>query len=140
MNARHRDFIRETRKRREHLIKEIQAKEAEYDKRRKAKYDSHRVASTQYKPGDVVFIDCDVGKVGNKRKLGINRKRAIIVDQIGDNSYSIRYQDGKIEPVNVDRLYTVSRSRSTPSNPQVRGKHSKRNYKRRTQKRKLNLE
>ena len=139
INAKHRDFIREARKRRQHLIKEIQDKEAKYDTKRKADYDAQRLPASNYNPGDTVFIDVSVGKVGNKKKLGINRKRGTIIDQIGDNVYTIQYDNGKIEPVNVDRLYTVSKTKnkSISSQPPKPGKNRHRNYKRRNKKRKI---
>ena len=97
------------------------------------------MAPTHYVDGQEVWVDVSVGKVGNERKLGINRKRGIIIDKISQNAYIVKYDDGKVEPMNVDRLYTLSkveREGEFKTN-KTKGNNSHRHFKQRARKRKL---
>lgn len=98
-----------------------------------------RVAPTHYQIGQEVWIDVSVGKVGNARKLGINRKKGQILDKISQNAYTIKFDNGKVEPVNVERLYTLSRIKRDGKRDRIVNisKNSHRNWKRRAKKRKL---
>ena len=138
LDAEHRAGITELKKHRENLKKEIAAVREKYNKKRKELYDKSRVAPTHYKDGQEVWIDISVGKVGNARKLGINRKRGHILDKLSQNAYIVKFDDGKVEPINVDRLYTLSKSCTNKQNKIIkRGKNNHRNYKRRERKRKI---
>ena len=45
--------------------------------------------------------------VGNKKKLAINRRKATIIEHLGESTYTIKYaKGGKMEIVNVDRMYS----------------------------------
>ena len=73
-------------------------------------------------------------------KLGINRKRGHVVDQLGENTYVIEYDDGKVEPVNIERLYILLREsnvrkHSDNSRHVKKGKNSRRNFKKRQRRR-----
>jgi len=135
VNAKHRAFITTLRKHREHLQSELLQSRIKYDNKRKEYYDKHRVPATKYTIGQDIFVDISVGKVGNAAKLGVNRKHAIIMDPIGDNSYTVKFDDGKLSAVNVERIYTVSKS-NIKAKPK-RGRNAHKNYKRRAKKRKL---
>ena len=37
------------------------------------------------------------------------------MDKIGANTYVVKYDDGKLEPVNVERMYTISIIDAEPS-------------------------
>ena len=141
LDAEHRAGIRALIKHRDSLRKEIAAATEKYNAKRKELYDKNRVAPTQYRNNQTVWVDVSVGKVGNARKLGINRKRAIIMDKISQNAYIIKYDDGKVEPMNVDRLYTLSKSKRVTKHQKESvnkmGKNKRRNYKRRAKKRKI---
>ena len=76
-----------------------------YDKQRKRYYDKHRVKAKHFKSGEQVIVDFSVGKTGNVKKMSINRKRAVIVDKISDNAYTVRYDTGKYDNININRLY-----------------------------------
>ena len=69
---------------------------------------SNRDAPAVYYPNETVYVDATIGKDGNAAKLGINRPRAVIMDKISENVYVIKYENGRVEPINVDRLYTLS--------------------------------
>ena len=129
LDAEQRAGIIALRNRRRHLKKEIQQTKLKYDAKRKELYDRKRVPATHYRPGQKVWVDISVAKVGNVRKLGINRKPAIIIDQLGENAYVVEYDNKKVEPVNVDRLYTVIRESNK------HGKNKQKNFKRRQKKR-----
>ena len=58
------------------------------------------------------------------------------MDAIGENSYTVKFDDGKLSPVNVERIYTVSRE-SNISSKSKRGKNAHKNFKKRAKKRKL---
>ena len=141
LNAEHRAGIVQLRNRRKHLQKEIQQTRIKYDAKRKEVYDRNRVAATHYGPNQEVWIDISVGKVGNAQKLGINRKRGIIIDQIGENTYVVEYDDKTVEPVNVERIYTIHRESNNDrrndndTKPVKKGKNSHRNFKKRQRKR-----
>ena len=81
---------------RDHLKKEITATMDKYNQQRKRYYDKNRIPPREYVNDECVYVDVSVGKVGNKAKLPINRKRAHIIDKIGDNAYVVRYDNGKI--------------------------------------------
>ena len=87
------------------LLDEMKANMKRYDKQRKSYFDKHRVAPIEYKNGDKVVVDTRAAKVGNKAKLNINRKRAVIIDKQNDNCYVVRYDDGTKEAVNIKRIY-----------------------------------
>ena len=94
---------------RKHMRDEIEITRIKYDRERKKQYDKTRVAATYYAPNQDVYVDTSVGKVGNRRKLPINRKKGTIIDQIGENAYTVKYyDDGKVEPVNVERMYIIN--------------------------------
>ena len=134
LDAEQRAGIIALRQRRKHLQKEIQQTKIKYDQKRKQVYDRNRVTSTHYKPNQEVWVDISVAKVGNVKKLGINRKKAHIIDQLGENTYVVEYENGKVEPVNVDRLYTVIRESNNDDDdikPIKKGKQSYKNYKKR---------
>ena len=76
-----------------------------YDKQRKKYYDKNRKQAIIYNIGDNVVVDIQVRKVGNAKKLNINRKPAIIIDKINKNAYAVRYENGVTEAVNIARLY-----------------------------------
>ena len=137
LNAEHRAGINQLIKHRENLKQEIAASQAKYNQKRKELYDRQRVAPTHYSSGQEVWIDVSVGKVGNAAKLGINRKKGHILDKISQNAYIVKFDNGKVEPVNVDRLYTLSRSkRNDKGDRKMRiTKNSHRNFKRRAKKR-----
>ena len=141
LDAEHRAGITALRNRRHHLQKEIQETRIKYDTKRKEIYDRKREPASHYGPNQEVWVDVSVGKVGNAQKLGINRKRAIIVDQIGENTYVVEYNDGKVEPVNVERMYTVIRKSNNDIRnndnpiPVKKGKNANRNFKKRQRKR-----
>ena len=142
MNAEQRAGITALRNRRKHLQTEIQQNRDKYDAKRKEIYDRKREPSSHYKPNQEVWIDKSVGKVGNAQKLGINRKRGFVIDQIGENTYVVEYADDKkIEPVNVERMYTVHRESNNDNGniinpkPVINGKNKNRNFKRRQRKR-----
>ena len=80
LDAEHRAGIRELTRHRDSLKKEIAAAQQKYNQRRKELYDRDRLAPTHYVDGQEVWVDVSVGKVGNERKLGINRKRGIIIE------------------------------------------------------------
>ena len=86
----------------------------------------------------MVYVDIAVGKVGNERKLSINRKRGIIMDKISENTYVAKYDDGRLEPVNVDRLYTISYATKQEVAQNKTRTHKKNNqrHRRRSKKRK----
>ncbi len=52
-----------------------------------------------------MVVDTTAAKVGNKAKLNINRKRAVVVVKMNDNCYVVRYEDCKKEAVNIKRMY-----------------------------------
>ena len=87
------------------LLDEMKANMKRYDKQRKSYFDKHRVAPTEYKDGDKDVVDTRAATVGNKAKLNINRKNAVIIDKQNDNCYVVRYNDGKKEAVNIKRIY-----------------------------------
>ena len=115
INAEHRSYIDTISKYRKHLQREIKDNMDKYNTSMKAAYDKKREAPQQYRNAQEVYVDFAVGTVANKRKLSINRKRGQIIDKISANTYVICYDDGRIEPVNVDRLYTISKA-TTPDN------------------------
>ena len=131
LSAEHRNFIAAAAKHREHLMKEIQATSKQYEESMKRAYDRSRESPTHYPPGQVIYVDFAVGTVGNRRKMAINRKRGVIIDKISSNAYVVAYDDGKIEPVNVDRLYTI---RTIKKSPKPKTKTDKRFIKTRFQK------
>ena len=140
LNAEHRAGIDQLIKHRENMKQEIAASQAKYNVKRKQLYDKQRVAPTHYASGQEVWIDVSVGKVGNAAKLGINRKKGHILDKISQNAYIVKFDNGKVEPVNVERLYTLSRVKRNDKRDKKwkkNGKNSHRNFKRRAKKRQL---
>ena len=100
-----RDYVQEIERHRRVLLGEIKANMKRYDTQRKRYFDKKRTSPDQYRNGDHVVVDTTAAKVGNKAKLNINRKRAVIIDKMNDNSYVVRYTDGKKEAVNIKRIY-----------------------------------
>ena len=133
VDAEHRSYIKLMNQHRQILQKEIIANQKEYGKKMKKQFDSKRVPPRRYRVNQDIYVDQSVGKVGNSKKLGINRKHGIIMDKIGANTYVVRYDDGRTEPVNVERMYTISVIDAKPST-----RHSHRKYKRRSDKRRSN--
>ena len=106
MNAGHRSYVAKMAKYYEAMDAHIKFNMIRYNARRKIDYDKNRIPATHYYDGDEVWIDADERKVGNKRKLPINRVKGVIVDKIGDNAYTLRLtQSGKYVPVNVSQIY-----------------------------------
>ena len=118
-----RDYVQEIERHRRVLLGEIKANMKRYDTQRKRYFDKKRTSPDQYRNGDHVVVDTTAAKVGNKAKLNINRKRAVIIDKMNDNSYVVRYTDGKKEAVNIKRIYRFQ--------PQEQHQKSTRNSKRR---------
>ena len=123
VNAKHRAFISAMRKHRRHLQLELEQSRIKYDTKRKQYYDENRIPASKYQVGQEIYVDVSVGKVGNVAKLGVNRKRAIIMDPIGENSYTVKFDDGKISAVNVERIYTTSKESNVPKSKSKRGKN-----------------
>ena len=139
-------YIRKMSGLRKDLQSQIRSRTAAYDKTRKIAYDKKRISSTRYKTGERVWVDTRSGKVGNAKKLPINRKQAHITDKIGENVYVVRYDDGSLDKVNVRRLLkprkkkteAKNRDKSSESNTDdipVRGRHANRNAWKRRKKR-----
>ncbi|MCP5014178.1 MAG: hypothetical protein GY938_02715, partial [Ketobacter sp.] len=69
-------------------------------------FDKNRIDATEYQNMTEVWVDADERKVGNARKLPINRMHGTIIDRIGENAYTIQLtQSGKYMPVNVSQIY-----------------------------------
>ena len=130
MDAEHRAYIKLMHKHRKVLQQEVINNQNQYASKMKKTYDSKRVAPTRYRVNQEVYVDHSVGKQGNERKLGINRKHAKIMDKIGANTYVVKYDDGKMEPVNVERMYTIS---IIDASPPIRRSHK--NYLKRQKRR-----
>ena len=107
MNRTHRDAIELLDQYHSVLQSEIKAARDHYDRNSKKYYDKKRTATPELSLGTVVYVDMSLAKVGNKKKLGINRKKGRITDRIGQNVYVIKYENGKFEPVNIERIYRV---------------------------------
>ena len=105
-----RNYIKELKKHRGLLHKEMKENMNRYDAIRKRYYDKFRTQPHEYNVGDQVLIDVGVGKVGNKKKLNINRKAAEIILKLNDNAYMVQYADNKKEAVNLERIYLVKSS------------------------------
>ena len=99
------EYIKLIKEHRSRLLKEIKANMKKYDIQRKQYYDKNRKEPTKYEIGEKVVVDASVGKCGNIKKLNIHRKPSIILDKINDNAYVVRYEDGKTEKVNIERIY-----------------------------------
>ena len=125
LNAEHRGYIDALTKQQKQLRKEIRDNMKTYNLASKAAYDKKRVPPLYYGPNQPVFIDDTVGKVGNKKKMAINQRRARIIDKIAANAYVVAYDDGRIEPVNIERIFTTSRSRKSK-----KSQNNKRNQRR----------
>ena len=96
------------------LIEEVRKNQEMASQRIKKQYDKRRKIPDIYNVGQEVYIDIGSGRVGNKRKLGINRKIGVIIDKISDTVYTIRYkQDDKIEPVNIERIFAIDNALRT---------------------------
>ena len=55
--------------------------------------------------------------------LGICLSLLRVIDKLGENVFIVRYDDKKIEPVNVERLYRIMKKRRRPLiNPQPNDK------------------
>ena len=115
MDAEHRAYIKMMSQHRRILQREVIQNQNKYASQMKKTYDSKRVPPTRYRVNQEIYVDHSVGKTGNERKLGINRKHAMIMDKIGANTYVVKYDDGKLEPVNVERMYTISIIDAEPS-------------------------
>jgi len=124
------NYVASLKSHQESLLHDTNTKINKYNAAQKRYYDKNRVQAIEYKAGEKVYIDTSVGKVGNPRKLGINRKQAIIVDQIGSNVYAVKYKDGKVDPINVERIYKVT---NKPKSKSTRKSHK--NYLQRSAKR-----
>jgi hypothetical protein len=131
VNAEHRAFIDTMKKHRDNLYNSIKQNMNKYNEKRKQYYDKDRVKATHYKPNQSVYVDFTISQVGNRRKLDINRKHGIIMDKISYNVYVVKYDDGKVEPVNVDRLYTITTNGTTKNKKKDKNKRRQRNNKRR---------
>ena len=116
-NTEHRDYIRLIGEYQKHLQKEVKYNMDKYNKSQKQQYDKKRVPATKYVNKQVVWVDWSQGQVGNLAKLPINRRRAVIIDKIGDNVYVVRYANGKVAPVNVERIYTITEKDDNNSKP-----------------------
>ena len=64
-----------------------------YDEQRKRYFDKKRSEPTKYEKGDKVVVDTTAAKVGNKAKLNINRKRAVIIDKMNDITPAVKYSN-----------------------------------------------
>ena len=138
VNAKHRAFISAMRKHRQHLQLELEQSRIKYDTKRKQYYDRNRFPASKYQIGQEIYVDVSIGKVGNVAKLGVNRKHAVIIDSIGENSYTVKFDDGKISAVNVERIYTISKeSNISNKSKSKRGKSAHKNFKKRAKKRKF---
>jgi len=98
-------YIELLKQQRDILLSEVRQNMEKYDEQRKRYYDKHRVKPAHFMSGEQVLVDFGVGKTGNVRKMSINRKRAVIVDKLSDNAYTVQYENGKYDKINVDRLY-----------------------------------
>ena len=132
---------------REDIQTQIRLRTKGYDESRKVAYDRKRIPSTRYQTGERVYVDTRSGKVGNAKKLPINRKSARITDKIGENVYVVRYDDGSIDKVNVRRILKPrqesgsTENTTVPTGPAdkdepVRGRHRNHNAWKRRKKRK----
>ena len=126
MDAEHRAYIKLMTQHRKVLQKEITANQKKYGQKMKRNFDSKRDPPRRYRVNQDIYVDQAVGKVGNQKKLGINRKHGIIMDKIGSNTYVVRYDDGRTEPVNVERMYSISMIDAKPSVRLSNHKHLRR--------------
>ena len=98
-------YVKLMEKHRSVLVEEMKANMKRYDTQRKRYFDKHRAAPIKYEFGDKVVVDTKASKVGNKAKLNINRKQAVILDKLNDNAYVVRYDSGEKEAVNIKRIF-----------------------------------
>ena len=148
LNGEHREYIAQMQKLRDDMAEQIHSRQTKYNAARKRDFDRGRVPAVHYKVNDIVYVDTRSGRHGNARKLPINRKRGRVLDKVGENVFVIRYDDGDIDKVNVQRIYKpvgrrrVRRKSSTVGpkmeNPswRRRGKRNRSNYKKRARRRK----
>ena len=101
-------YIKLLEKQRDILSSEIEQNMKKYDEQRKKYYDKTRKQPKHFEDGAQVVVDFGVGKTGNVQKFNINRKRAVIVDKISENVYVVRYENGKYDKINIERLYRYS--------------------------------
>ena len=114
-----RDYVKSMEQHRNVLLEEIKSNMKRYDEQRKRYFDKKRSEPTKYEKGDKVVVDTTAAKVGNKAKLNINRKRAVIIDKQNDNCYVVRYNDGKKEAVNIKRIYRFTAPQQSNNNRTV---------------------
>ena len=121
------------------LQQEVQAAQDAYSKAQKMRYDESREEPPEYLPFAEVYIETATGKVGNKKKLGINRKKAIIIDKLSDNVYVVEYADSTMDIVNVERMYQVRTAATADqeSHTNVLPTTAKHNFKQRARKRNI---
>ena len=111
LTAEHRGYFNAITKQQKHLHKDVQDHLDVYNQRTRDKYDETQDPPPFYRPNQIVWVDDAVGKVGNRKKMQINQRRASIIDKISENAYVVVYENGRIEPVNIDRLFTKARAR-----------------------------
>ena len=114
-----RDYVKSMEQHRNVLLEEIKSNMKRYDEQRKRYFDKKRSEPAKYEKGDKVVVDTTAAKVGNKAKLNINRKRAVIIDKQNDNCYVVRYNDGKKEAVNIKRIYRFTAPQQSNNNRTV---------------------
>ena len=135
LNALHKGWIRTMNAYRKHMQDEINYTTTKYNRARKRRYDKSRIPPTHYQPNATVYIDESVGKTGNQKKLPINRREATVIDKISDNVYTVQYRDGKVAPVNVDRMYIIDENKSstTTNNTSTRSQQKRQQRRRKRQ-------
>ncbi|MCP4478195.1 MAG: transposase family protein, partial [Planctomycetaceae bacterium] len=106
MDAGHRAYVSKMAEYYDKMDKHIKANMLKYNKQRKTYFDKNRIDATEYQNMTEVWVDADERKVGNARKLPINRMHGTIIDRIGENAYTIQLtKSGKYMPVNVSQIY-----------------------------------
>ena len=59
------------------------------------------------------------------------------MDQIGENVYVVQFDDKKISPVNVERIYSIVKQRKESNNSHTKRRNAQSNKRRRGRKRSL---
>ncbi|MCP4477245.1 MAG: hypothetical protein GY818_04050, partial [Planctomycetaceae bacterium] len=81
---------------------------ARYQSYQKTAFDQKRVPAVHYDCFEEVWIDETDTQVGTAAKVNANRRKGVIVDKIGENSYLVKLtKSGRYTPVNVGRMYKV---------------------------------